>query len=316
MNKFRRLSVPIAVSAALLAAASGVQAGAIGTGQLDITSLLFTNSAGGTITLGVDITPSGTGLLNNGDTFASLTGEADDSLSNDQVVDGSDFDMLTPGYSCVGDCAYTNNSFTHLIKPSDLPGGSYVVNDLFLTGTSIQLPGQPVTTGANAEIMAESAVAPNDVGSAEGNVGLNASFVFIANADDTLNFDFNYDAYLRAALLDVDGVTANASIGWTLSLVDETDDTLLPYNFDISMDEDWLLSSVSALNPGQDREFAWSGTGSGSATLIEDHTYSLTITHEALADSEAIVAVPAPAPLALVGLGLLAFGLKRGNKKV
>lgn len=307
MNKNTTLALTIL---AALAPIGGVQAGAIGTAYLGVENLLFTKADGSNIVLGTDILGIGGGTRNNGDTLAALNGVSDTATGDQEIAiptfDVGVSDLGNNGFSCVGDCAsYANNSFTYLTKPSDVPGGSYALNDVRLTGAIIDI-GNPSALGSDAYALAESALLPTGVGTAQGNVGLVASFKIISNFTGDIKFSLDYEAYLRAALINVVGTSANARIGWVLSIDSLNDGDL--YSFNLANDDEWVRSNIGTTVAGQDREASFSGTAGGQTKnnfFKAGQEYELTITHDVLADSQAI---PTPAPLALISFGLLALG--------
>jgi hypothetical protein len=324
MKTLKKSLLSVAVGASLLAGGQAYAA-AIGTAYLDINNLVVNRTdTNAVLTVGTDIipTPGTAGILNVGDTRASLTGFADtaQSLSASPITAPPADDVDGAGFSCLGACAYGNNSFTQLTQPNDAVA-SYVLSDIKIDGAIIGgIPGQ--NPPGRARAIAESVTIPNDVGSGESNVGVNAEFNFISNVSTDLSFSGDFDVYMRAALLGVDGVTANGSVGWTVALSDNTTNDLFAYN--IASDDDWLVGNVSTLVPGADVERDFGGSfgadtigvkGVGNPFLVAGNQYTLTITHTAVADSEASL-VPMPAPLALFGIGALALaGLSRKQVK-
>ena len=231
-------------------------------------------------------------------------------MSADETLDAPPApvnDVGGAGFSCVGACTYVNNTFTYLTKPADA-ASSYVVSDIVLSGAIVEgIPGS--TAGANAEVLAESAVVPDSVGSAESNVGTISAFQFVSAVTTDLTFAGAFDAYLRAALIgNLDGESANSEIGWTVNLRNAGTGAL--FSWSLTEDDDWVTSSISTSFPGTDFEEAFGGDFSVSTTgnfLQAGGLYQLTINHTALADSRASL-VAVPAPLALMGAGLLLLG--------
>jgi hypothetical protein len=308
MKLVKQTLIAAAVGATMFGGAA--HAGAIGTAYLSIEDLIASKSDGTVLQFGTDVQPIGTGIINVGDTRATLDGVTQDETL--QAPPAPVNDVGGAGFSCVGACTYVNNTFSYLTKPADT-AASYVVSDIVLTGALVEgIPdgsGGVIPTGANAQALAESAVLPDGVGSAESNVGVNSSFEFVSQVDTDLTFSGSFDAYLRAALIDLEGFSANAEIGWTVSLLDVTDGAIFTYN--LASDDDWLTGNLSTTIPNTDFESgSFGGAFSASTTggfLKAGNAYQLTVTHAVVADSAA-VAVAIPAPLALMGAGLLVLG--------
>jgi hypothetical protein len=317
----KQTTLVIGITAAL-APMAAVHAAAIGTSYLEIANLQFQKedgTGGWTALLGSDINAAN--LLNNGDVYSNLNGLGGptDSGSGQALVSAAGFDIGVTsggnnGFACVGNCSYTDDSFSYLTKPNDLLVGSYALNDLNLIGSAIDFSnGQdPTWTGATAVGLAESAVNPTNTGTAQGNVGLFGDFTFTAGFTGDLNFRFDYAAYLRAALVNVEGQTADASLGWSLN-VRQVGNSSHNFNYDISTDLG--LTSISTTTLFDD-DFAKNGTVEVSTNndfFVTGNIYQITIKHLNEANS---TAVPSPAPLALIGLGILGMAttLRRRNK--
>lgn len=317
----------ISLGLAMAAGASIANAGAIATAYLDITSLTFKkvdSSGSSDVLLGTDISAIGTGINNSGDTAATLNGVTDNNTGSAGIGIGA-FDVGTStlgntGFSCVGDCgSYSNFDVSlldggtnpgFLVSPSDVPAGSYVVNDIGQIGSAIDVTGSG-TVGSDAFALAESALvpgsAPGNIGSSQGNVKLLADFRVESNFTGDLEITFDWESYLRAALLgDMEpGSLAEASAGWQMTVVNE--DTGAVFGKTLGID-DGFLGTVSTGVLGTDRVRQGSGTVSFASSgnfFRQGEEYSITISHEVTADSTAI---PAPASLGLLSLGLLGLG--------
>jgi hypothetical protein len=306
MKLVKQTLIAAALSTAIFGGVS--HSAAIATAYLEITNLVASDAnTGNPLVLGVDLLPRDdvtNPILNNGDTRATLDGVTQDETLLAPPVPVND--VGGAGFSCVGACTYVNNAFTYLTKPNDT-ASSYVVSDIVLTGSIVA--GLPGDLGADAQILAESAVLPDRVGSAESNVGTASEFSFVALTNTDITFSGEYLAYLRAALIGgLTGDIARASIDWEVSLIDNTAGR--EFSFDLQDFAGYERRLVSTQVPGTDDEITFGGAFSGSTTgnfLTAGNQYTLTISHSGIADSKAS-RVAIPAPLALIGAGLLVLG--------
>lgn len=324
-----RKSLVVALSAlACSVAVSQAHAGAIATAKLDITNLTFfkviDGENEGDITLGVDIKAAGGGITNVADTRATLNGVTDTAVGSSSVGTPT-FDVGTSslgneGFSCVGDCSYVNNSLSHLGAGDNLTGGSYAVNDIGLSGSVIAIP-DVTPSNASAFVLAESAVLPGSLpgneGSAQGNVGVSATFEVISQFTGDLGFSFDFDLFLRSALLgEMDSGSALANVNWALNI--RKNNGGANREFTLGGNDQEFQKSISTNTVGTDFSVNNTGSFAGATTnnfFQSGEEYTLTIAHTVLADSES---VPVPATLALVGVGFvgLGFAARRRNKRV
>ena len=115
MKLVKQTLIAAAVGASMFGGAA--HSAAIATAYLSIEDLIASNAAGDVLTLGTDVIPIAGGIVNVGDTRATLDGVTqDETLVAPPVLIN---DVGGAGFSCVGACTYANNSFSYLTKPAD-----------------------------------------------------------------------------------------------------------------------------------------------------------------------------------------------------
>jgi len=254
---------------------------------------------------------------NTGDVFAFLQSTGPTSDTIDVALDqGIDLGVCQ-GSNCL---PFGPNDFSITTPP---PTGNYVVSDNLLQGAAINFPGGPPTDGADASTRGDVSLLDEDAGSAQTNLGLNTTFNFALNGNQSrqIRFIFDYNTYLGAFVsndLDTDS-DASASSNWTVTVREAGNNA--PPLFTWSPTD--LNSTVSTTGPG-DESFTASGTAFSSAdpgqpgllTLNPGVNYSITIRHTSLADaSVGPAAVPEPTSIALLGGGLVGLAAMRRRAK-
>lgn len=302
--KLKKLS-SLVLATSVLIGASGAMADGIATAYLKISDFRFEN-AGTKAVVGTDIIFNST-VENDGDTNASLNGTNVGHSASAPATAG----LLDVPTSCVGACAYVDNSFSYLTKPTGTVT-SYALGDAYLTGASVNFPGLALPN-VTAETLAEAALSGGtQVGSASGNnLGVQTNFTFIASATGTIDIKYSADAYVRAFLSgDTMGVQANGSINFTINVFNETTGAVVLAHQPSEIN---AFAARSATIPGQDFEYSLAAFAiSDSFAVVGGNQYQLTIDHVSDANAEVI---PEPASLAILGVGLLSMGLVRRRKR-
>jgi hypothetical protein len=318
MNKKLLISTIAACSFSL--AASAANAGAVATSYLDVHDLFLSNGSN-KLVLGTDLIFTGL-VENNGDTNAELNG-AVDSNHNQDTASEAGLDVLN---ACITCGTYQNNDFTFLTKPQDAPA-NYAVGDVLLFGAIIDFPDGGTTPDAEAQTLAEVAIAalPGNGSSSGNNVGVNARFEFIATNTTTIFINALADAYIRSSLTNdlTLGSAADASTNWSFSLLNTTTGTdvgitdLITGLTSNSYAPSIINTSRSATLPGDDFDYSITNqVMSASFGVLAGTSYQLTIDHASDANANATNEIPEPAPLALMSLGLIGLAwTKRRAKK-
>lgn len=300
---FRKLLIAGALAASFLAPAA--EAGVIGNGDLAITSLLVVSN-GTPVTSGLQIVSesrTGSAAANYNGNDGSGTGAG----SKTAFGSGATVDV---NYRCGGpDCgnlagAYgpggpENNSTTHLATPA----GNFALGDMFIAGSALGGgSGANGLTRANA-----SASSPSNSGGANATIlnSATVSTVLLATQTLTANFALSFNTFVSAfvgALTPGESGIAAGAVGWSLVLT-STDDTGFP---PLVWTPAQLNQGFTSTDPSQNQSFSSIGTiFSDMRTLLQGHTYLLTINQSS--NATAMNVVPEPGSLLLVGLGLFAL---------
>jgi hypothetical protein len=215
-------------------------------------------------------------------------------------------DPADVSHQCIGSCAgIGENNFAQ----QPLPLGQFSRADAQLIGAGISgVPNTPnsVTTTTVAEIQLNQ----ESEATSGSNTGTGTRFSFSLANDDSLTFDFNADATLRA-MLEQDDVIAFAGVAWSLSILDAAGSSVFEFaptgagpGAPCS-----LNTSISTLDDDDGLvEFGCSGSFTTTTPVLSaGQNYTLSINHESSARGEVAFGAPVPEPAAaaLMGLGLL-----------
>jgi len=308
----KKTFVPAVITGAMLAGAAQLSlADAVATAFLDVYDFKLTNDAGQKLVVGQDINFT-SAVTNDGDTYANLNGVIEEDSESAVAAPGG----LRVDASCVGDCAYVEDTFSYVQYPATATN-TYVVGDVVLDGAIVDIGGP--TPDADAKTLAEvSLVDPTNVGTAAGNnVGVQGTFQFTVNYTGDLNISFTADQYIRARLAAFEaGIDANASTSWSISMIDQATGIDLLETANWGNNLGLLTRGRSATTPGQD--FVVDVTGLAFATsvsVVAGQVLQVTIDHASDANAQLIRRdIPAPASVALFGIGLLGLGAVRRRK--
>lgn len=293
-----------ATLAAMSVAAVPAHAGALGVGDLALTSFLLRDAGTGAVltssTINI-INESRTGTSNSN--FNAVEGTGAGAGSKTGFGSGAEVDV---SYRCAGpDCGtlggvygtVENNSTTHLAAPS----GNFAVGDMFIGGSAIG-------GGAGAQGLTRADVSVNEAtneGGANATIlnSVSASLQFGVTEDVTAYFELGYDAFVNALITSLapgEKGFASGAISWSLALTDAADPLFALF---------WSPSEINRGFATQDAAGSQSYSASGlinslSRTFQVGHTYSLTIIQ---ASNSTARLIPEPGSMMLLALGLFAL---------
>jgi len=311
MKSTTKALIAVGVAATLSLGSTVANAAVLASSTFTINNFVISDaSTGNALNLGSFSTIVAT---NNAGVAADLNGGA---LSANDGFNQSFLDPNTDlGQVCVGNCTSipTENNFTVLTPP--VTSGNFGHADQFLAGSSIDLGAG---AGALAQVRSDVSLVGTGEGSADANVGLDATFIFSLMNPIQIGFDFN-------AVLDLiahadPGTTfpgnAQASSGLEITLSElNTGNVVFDFsNFDSGLRTGCDLGHTINRNAPFNGTSSYNCTDTFSATtgiLSNQNTYQLSIRQTV--DSDALL-IPEPGTIALLGAGLFGLGMARRRR--
>lgn len=310
MKSTKKTLIALAI-AATMGISGAATAGTLASSTFSITNFLLSNAGTGATLSTSDFTVLV--ATNNGGVASSLVGVGSAGSNFNLPLNDPNTDLLR---ACVGGgcgVAPAENNFMVLTPP---PVGTFANADQLLVGSALNLGPVP-TTGANAFVRGDVSLASQGDGTANADVGLNATFLFSLVNNINLGVTFNGAVDLIAFTDLTTTFPGNAQASSSLAIVL----TEFATGNEVFSFGNTLGSTGCGLNRTINRNAPFNGTSSyscngvfagTSGVLTAGTTYQFSLRQNANADA---LFVPEPGVLSLMGLGLLGMGAALRKRK-
>lgn len=301
----------MAMSLALgVSVSTASHAGVMAQSVLEITNLLFKNPNGTTLATGqLDFLR----FSDNASHSATLNGV---NSQSGQIINA--FGGIDLAQNCVVSCGgFGANNFAHNNPP---PLADFARVDSLLANSPVIVTGNPgIATPADAHTVAQVNITNNGDGQGRSDLGLVTTFSFSLANDQTITFDFDADAYLRAFLgIPATSGFAQSSLDWNVEIRRVGGPVVFSWTPDgaaggilggtETADACDLSQTTSVQVVPDDSQIACSGHFTATTgTLLAANQYTMNIRHGSRVDVS-VQTLPEPGTLALLGVALGGFG--------